>query len=478
MYGRESRALELGTLATLANFDAFCKEATVWRATCSELHLNLVPALTTSEQPLYLPDVLMDEDGLEDVLGHEAREELAIELYTQSRENLSLSVGMQDRPLSVPERSTVMALVEQKAFGADAAVGIWDLQYFNSSAMDHLRSLNIIDCSFDSLGDERWWLTDALRISPSMTLSDPSPLLESAHSHGSCVGKAKKSCKLAFVLALLQEGWTMKKWKVDITWHKRGKAKVFCDQVWKRPEAYFKALLLSDVIFERPGSLKQIHHMAPASYYLDLLVSTDTTSFKKLKDADCLNYKSKAVPKGSKAKPLAIKDAPKEEGDVLHMPDEALALDRVECKEPTMKEAYVLYDRFTHASGHLRCFTACVHHEQCRKYTFVKNHDNKAHAESWLLAWNSLGSSCGSAAEHKLQEPTKQQVQQMLRVQAHSWFLCFTRHASTEYSESCCLRQEGWIQERKVKTRRGTSRDHHQWQRYDVSHVTMSAYVF
>ena len=420
MHGREARALELATLATHANFDLFCKEATVWRATCSELHVNLVPALTSSSEPLYLPDVLLDEDGLADLLGHDAREERAIELYTKGRDNLSLSVGMQDRPLSVEERSTVMALVQQKALSADAGVGLWDLEYFNTSAMDHLRSLNIIACSCDSLGDERWWLTDALRISPSMTLSDPNPLLERAHSHGSSVGKAKRSCKLAFVLALLQEGWTMKKWKRDITWHQRGKAKVFCDQVWKRPEAYFKALLLSDVIFERPGSLKQIHHMAPASYYLDLLVATDTTSFKKLKDAGCLNYKSKAKPRGSKAKPLAIMDEPQEEGGVLQMPDEALALDRVECKEPTMKAAYILYDRFTHASGHLRCFTACVHHEQCRRYTFVKNHDSKAHAESWLLAWNRMGSSCGTAAEHKLQDPTRQQVEQMLRIQAHS----------------------------------------------------------
>lgn len=103
---------------------------------------------------------------------------------------------------------------------------------------------------------------------------------------------------------------------------------------------------------------------------------------------------------------------------VLAMPDTAMNLEKVTCKEPSLKEAYVLYDRFTHSSGNLRCFTACCHHQNCRKYTFVRNHKSKEEAEAWLLAWNALGKDASCSEAHKGMEPTTANVARMLRFQA------------------------------------------------------------
>ena len=63
-----------------------------------------------------------------------------------------------------------------------------------------------------------------------------------------------------------------------------------CDQLWKRPEAYFKALLVHEILFERPGGADRIHHLAPASYYNDFLLAEDTSVFKKMTGEECLNY--------------------------------------------------------------------------------------------------------------------------------------------------------------------------------------------
>ena len=143
---------------------------------------------------------------------------------------------------------------------------------------------------------------------------------------------------------------------------------------------------MADSIFDRPGKLSKIYHLAPASYYTDLLLAENTKAYSKLTAEQCLKYKSKAKAKGAPAPPrgssaaapaMAALEDGADEAILLQMPDEELQLASVSCKEPSLKEAKVLYDRFTHSSGNLRCFTACVHHRDCRRYVFVKNHGNK-----------------------------------------------------------------------------------------------------
>ena len=105
------------------------------------------------------------------------------------------------------------------------------------------------------------------------------------------------------------------------------------------------------------------------------------------------------------------------ERSLLQIPEGDLQLQSVGCKEPTMKDVVVHYDRFTHASGNLRAFTACVHHRACRRYVFVKNHGDRPTAEAWLFAWNALGARCGSPEEHKSTDPTEMEVAKMKRLQ-------------------------------------------------------------
>ena len=69
MDSSDMRVLDVSTWTQRDHFKTFCKEATVWKVTCSELQLQLRhQASSISEVPLLLPDVIVDEDPLEAVL--------------------------------------------------------------------------------------------------------------------------------------------------------------------------------------------------------------------------------------------------------------------------------------------------------------------------------------------------------------------------------------------------------------------------
>lgn len=429
---REAVFLDVSAWVLPAEFETFCRDAVVWRASCSELQVNLNPALTSSEVPLTLPDFFGDDDPLESLLLYDASEERAIEFYQGKKHETGLSVDIAGRPITHDQQSTLMSLVDRRAFGAESACGVWDMSFYSSQAIQSLEALGLIKKETDELGDDHWWLADAGQIFPGMRLTEPACLLEEFHSPGCARQRSRRSCKLAFVLALLQDGWSMKGWKDNLIFFHKGRKKILCDQLWKRPEAYFKALLVHEILFERPGGADRIHHLAPASYYNDFLLAEDTSVFKKMTGEECLNYnktkkaraKAKSGGRGkatsSRADVLADEDMlPLDdvERSLLQIPEGDLQLQSVGCKEPTMKDVVVHYDRFTHASGNLRAFTACVHHRACRRYVFVKNHGDRPTAEAWLFAWNALGARCGSPEEHKSTDPTEMEVAKMKRLQ-------------------------------------------------------------
>lgn len=301
--GRQSCVLNLCEWTQPLLFKEFCQNATVWKAGCSELQLNLCPASSVASEPLLLPDVLLEDDSLHALLAVDTAEEKAVASYQQGVQDLQMSVAVQGRSLREQERATLMSLVRKKAFGPDAACGLWDMPYFETAALQAMKSLGIVSCEQDDLGDDRYWLTDACHVSPAMRLEDPMPLLEGFYTTTGIRQRSKRSCRLAFVLALLQDGWSMKKWKPTIKWHYQGKEKILCDQVWKRPEAYFKAMLLCDLVFDRPGGLSKIHHLAPASYYTDLLAAANTQAFTGLQEDQCVNYKPAAKKKKTCPRP-------------------------------------------------------------------------------------------------------------------------------------------------------------------------------
>lgn len=247
-------------------------------------------------------------------------------------------------------------------------------------------------------------------------------------NHNSSAPGSRKHCRLSLVLALLQDGWSCQAWDASCTWlTAKDKSKTFCSQIWKRPESYYRVLLLAEHLFARPSNLKKICHLGSSAYYGDLLAMENLSAFRDLTQEACAAYKSKAGKGKGKASALPAAAAEsfgdveqagagQDEALVLRMPHEHLDLPPVSCKDPTLKDVKVLYDRFTHASGNLRCFSSCRHHDKCRRYTFVKNHASRAEAQSWLFAWVALGAKSKSAEGHKNENPTTAQVQSMMRL--------------------------------------------------------------
>ena len=248
-------------------------------------------------------------------------------------------------------------------------------------------------------------------VGAALQLSNPQRLLQ-AFASGAVRGNKRKMSKVTFFLLLLRDGWKLA--EDDITWHTRETDQLLVAEIWKRPEAYFRCMFLAASLFERERKFKRIYHHGPAAYYTELILSEDLKQFAKLSEADIKNFKAKKKPKKE-----ALQDAPpqSEAPLVVKLLEEDLDLPPVACKEPRFSEAHVLYDRFTHQSGKLRCFIQCTFHKNCRKYTFVANHADKKEAEAWFFAWNALGEKHKKPDPHKLAVPTADDVRKFLRLQ-------------------------------------------------------------
>ena len=416
----EHRILDVSAWVFPEKFEQLCAFATVWHCECSSLVLNMKPMISTSALPLCLPDFVTEEDPLQALLDGQADPgNMAMAMISADDETDSAPVVLEtgDRPISEAEQKTIMALFNKKAFSEDSACNLWDLEYWNANALDTLQEAGIILQTCDILNDPMLWITDACSLGPGLQLTKPQPLLET-YAAGSVIGVSKqRSCKIGFLLSLLRDGWTLAEEGEEITWFKISKPKKLVYEVLKRPDSYFNAMLLCDLLFAREGNLKRIHHHAPAAYYSDMLKASDLSSFAKMKEKDILSYSNrKKTSKNFEA--LRDQESKPENALVLHVPEHDLDVEPVACKEPKFSQAKVLYDRYTHSSGNLRCFIQCTFHSACRKYTFVKNHLSKRHAEAFLFAWNSLGEKSKTAEKHKSLEPSEGTVENFLRYQS------------------------------------------------------------
>ena len=416
MASAESRILDVSAWIFPDVFTQLCSSLTVWNCTCTSLVLQLKPLVSSSALPLCLPDFVTDGGDELLALGDaDAPAELA--LVDDEAESAPVHIETGDRPPSDAEQKTIMALFEKKAFSEELACNVWDLEYFNTKALDTLQDAGIILQKPDGIGDPLLWITDACSVGPGLQLTNPQLLLE-AYATGTCFGGSskRKTCKVAVLLTLLRDGWCLCKENEESTWFRKNKEKHLVYNVWKRPEAYFRAMLLADLLFDRKGGLNRIHHHAPAAYYTDMLKAVDLTVFAKMSETEILAYASRKKP-GTKNKALTDQEQKPEEALVLQVPEHDLEVEPVRCKEPKFAKAKVLYDRYTHSSGNLRCFIQCTFHANCRKYTFVRNHASKNHAEAWLFAWNAMGDKLKTAERHKSSDPSSDSVENFLRYQ-------------------------------------------------------------
>ncbi len=368
----EHQILDLLAWCEPETFAQFCRETTVWDCSCTSLELQLKPLVSASSLPLCLPDVICNDDPLDSLpdmgTGHE------LVLFGEDEfDDSAIHVSTRDRPPSAEEQKILQNLVDKKAF---ASVNMWDLAFFSNIAINTLIESGIVFGRRNDFGDACLWITDACRVTPGLQLSNPQRILQ-AFASGAVRGKKRRTSKVTFFLLLLHDGWKLA--VDDITWHTRETDQLLVADIWKRPEAYFRCMFLAASLFERERKFKRIYHHGPAAYYTELILSEDLKRLAKLSEADIKNFKAK-----KKAKKEALQDAPPESEAslVVKLLEEDLGLPPVACKEPRFAEAHVLYDRFTHQSGKLRCFIQCTFHKTCRKYTFVANHADKKEAES------------------------------------------------------------------------------------------------
>lgn len=399
----QHRILDVSCWTDLESFQEFCSTTTVWDCQCSQLVVRMEPLMSATALPLCLPDFLCDEDPLEKLL-----DDGALALHDEGEKETVFETG--DRPVSIPEQRTIQSLFSKKAFSRASGVSPWDLDYFNTQALDTLTESGLIFKESDLFGDTCVWLTDACKLSPGLELTNPRPILLSGSP---IAGNGRLSGKVQIFLSLLQDGWELADPGSELSWFRKDHAKVLVFNIWRRPEAYFRALSLSDLLFEREGNLKKIHHHGPATYYTDMMKAGNLAPFAKMTEQNIFDYNSKRNKSTNvESKPRAIAHA-----EPLVIPEEDLQVEPVACKEPQYADAHVLYDRYTHQSGQLRCFIQCTWHKNCRKYTFVRNHSSKKEAAAWLFAWNAAGKSHKDAELHKTAAPSAQAVKNFLRAQ-------------------------------------------------------------
>ena len=407
----EHQILDLLAWCEPETFAQFCRETTVWDCSCTSLELQLKPLVSASSLPLCLPDVPVDDDPLDSLFSDPGAGHELVLLADDELDDSGIHVSTRDRPPSAEEQRILQNLVDKKAFASESAVNMWDLAFFSNTAINTLIESGIVFGRQNDFGDTCLWITDACRVTAGLQLSNPQRILH-AFASGAVRGNKRRTSKVTFFLLLLRDGWKLA--VDDITWHTRETDQLLVADIWKRPEAYFRCMFLAASLFERERKFKRIYHHGPAAYYTELILSEDLKQFAKLSEADIKNFKAK-----KKAKKEALQDAPPESEAplVVKLLEEDLDLPPVACKEPRFAEAHVLYDRFTHQSGKLRCFIQCTFHKNCRKYTFVANHADKKEAESWLFAWNALGEKHKKSEPHKLAVPTADDVRKFLRLQ-------------------------------------------------------------
>jgi hypothetical protein len=432
----QRQVLDLAAIAQGAEFKAFCEAAWVWKPDCSGLMLELRPCQAAAAMPLHLPDIVMDEQLLSEAFEAEQREdELALACRT-SEQQLQLQVEAGACPLSREDHRTMLALLERKAVGEANACYLLQLEYWTSKTLSFLEAQGIVASKQDEFADTLVWLTDSVKFAPGMSISDPQPMLVHAES---TTLKGRTTTKITLMLMLFSNGWRLPGAReAKPEWQKPASRVLrLVPQCFSRPKSYFRALLLLPLLFDR--GLQRLSHHGPAAYYDAIIRATDMAVFNALSDRDVRTYtvtKEEAARAAREALEMpedaecveealepAAADAAGDPVGAICIPDEAYEIPPVPCRAPHLPNVRVLYDRFTHQSGKLRCFVSCPeaggkHGSKCRRYTFVSAHASRRAAEAWLLAWASLASSTRDMTAHVAADPCAAAVAAMQVCQA------------------------------------------------------------
>ena len=221
-------------------------------------------------------------------------------------------------------------------------------------------------------------------------------------------------------------------------WHLKRGEKYLPDDVLVCAVLFLRALLLSNLICQKPGNLERIYLKGPLRYYEFLLDEDDLSS---LKDASAQDITARFA--------LTKKDLLADPGQgmrvqVLRLTQKLMMRSKKSCCNSCLKSSCMqrsrsqawlvgrdvwlllkliwegvghrlcIFDNFTHHSGQPRGFIACEKHSDCRLYTFVRHHGSRRRTAAFLLAWQMRAAHHRRAAEHKADKPSTEQLNAMM----------------------------------------------------------------
>ncbi|CAE6935987.1 unnamed protein product [Symbiodinium sp. CCMP2592] len=387
--------LDLARVCTAENLKAFCANCLLWRAMPAELALALgdestQPGLLQEPQVQKLPEIVLDSDPASllsrpppDRHVEDALDILHPPAHVVQNADDSAVLQVYGAPCSDREMQAIKELLRARAIGIESAVYATDLEHFDAVALEGLRGRGLVICETDMFSDVSVALTGKLTYSASLVLARPLLLWEldqTTLTRGQMPGRSKlELIRLLFVL-----GWEPGLGRE--AWHRKQGEKRLPDDVLVCSLPFLRALMLSRLIWEKPGNLSGIYLKGPQQYY-EFLVDQDDLS--SLRDASAEEINARFAQKKKRpAGRILTRDAatgleldPEADDAELEELVQELPEKLMQAEEPQPSMAsgarrvapleidlgggraqVVHFDNFTHSSGQLRGFAACETH--------------------------------------------------------------------------------------------------------------------
>ncbi|CAE7038493.1 HDAC1 [Symbiodinium sp. CCMP2592] len=281
--------LDLARVCTAENLKAFCANCLLWRAMPAELALALgdestQPGLLQEPQVQKLPEIVLDSDPAcllsrppPDPHVEDALDILHPPAHVVQNADDSAVLQVYGAPCSDGEMQAIKELLRARAIGIESAVYATDLEHFDAVALEGLRDRGLVICETDMFSDVSVALTGKLTYSASLVLARPLLLWEldqTTLTRGQMPGRSKlELIRLLFVL-----GWEPGLGRE--AWHRKQGEKRLPDDVLVCSLPFLRALMLSRLIWEKPGNLSGIYLKGPQQYYEFLVDQDDLSSLR------------------------------------------------------------------------------------------------------------------------------------------------------------------------------------------------------
>ena len=449
--GREARiscsnvrvsVLDLACLCHSEQLQAFCADCLIWHTAPAALSLTLGENLQESSflsEPavLKIPDGVLDSDPLSIFLERDQTAE-----PERDRQLQTLDASLEERSIdavrlqtygpasSQTEQETMRELLQRGAIGPEKAVGIQELAHYNAEAINSLQERGIVAVAADMFDDLTLCLTGKLVYSASLVLTSPE-LLWQRDQTVLTRGQVPSRSKLELIRLLFHLGWRADPGKSE--WHCRDGEKLLEQDALACSVPFLRALLLSRLIWQKPGGLDRILLRGPLRYYEYLVGQDDLSSLagltaKEIRKRFAVEGKKRTAEDESFPEEQADPEAAQDEAYLAAMPPKAFVVPepagvqvgQLPAPQPWQvslgggRTDTVYFDNFTHASGQLRSFIPCDVHHSCRLYTFVHHHGSRKRAAAFLLAWKQTGHRFRSAQAHIHNKPSDDTVDDVL----------------------------------------------------------------